>query len=132
MPMARTYCVETAIRGYHVYGAVWEVWLGEVLYCEGELDNHENEFAVAVKLQDRSRTTVDHILRELSRLACYFIRRGAHITCKVTGQRTSSRSFKADSRFLVLRSSLCLQRIIHCYRDLLNSSVTHYWSSTTS
>ena len=98
--------------------ALCEVRLGEVLYCERERDNHEDEFAVAVKLQDHLRTTVGHISRELSRLACHFIRRGGHITCKVTGQRTRSRSFKADLRFLVLRSSPWLPRIIHCYRDL--------------
>ena len=62
--MALSYSIETVIRGYHVYGAVWSVRQGEgeVLYCDRELANPEDEFAVAVKLQD-SRTTVGHIPR---------------------------------------------------------------------
>ena len=38
-----------------------------------------------------------HITKELSRLACHFIRRGRHITCKVIGQRT---------RFLLIQDGL--------------------------
>ena len=66
--MACSYSTETAIRRYHVYGAVCNARLGEVLCCKRELDTPENEFALAVKLQDCSRTTLGHILRELSRL----------------------------------------------------------------
>lgn len=57
-----------------MYNAVWSAQVGKVLYCERELDNPEDEFAVAAKLQDGSGTTVGQIPRVLSRLAWHFLR----------------------------------------------------------
>ena len=54
--------METAIRGYHVYSAVWNAKVGEVLYCERELNNLVDGFAVDVKLQHRSSTSRDNFL----------------------------------------------------------------------
>ena len=36
-----------------------------MLYCERKLDNPVDEFAVAVKVQDFSQTTVGHFPREI-------------------------------------------------------------------
>ena len=88
--MARSFSMETAVRGYHVYSSVWNARCGEVLYCERELDNPEDEFAVAVKLQDLSQTTVGYLPREISRLAWHFMRHGGRITCRVTSGRRRS------------------------------------------
>ena len=74
---------------------------------------------MAVKLQDHSRTTVGYIVKELSRLACNFIRHGGHITCKVTGQRTRSLLIQDGleipciAQFAVApKNELLLQRLI--------------------
>ena len=88
--MAHSFSIEAAVRGYHVYSSVWNARCGEVLYCERELDNPEDEFAVAVKVQDFSRTTVGHLPREISRFAWHFMRHGGQITCRVTGGRRHS------------------------------------------
>ena len=45
--------------------------MGEVLWCEQE-HNTEDQFAVAVKRQDSSGTTVGHLPREFQNL---------HVTC---------------------------------------------------
>ena len=84
--MATSFSTKIAVRGYHVYSIMWNARVGEVLYCERELDDKNNRFAVAVKVQDGSRCTVGHTPRELSRLSWHFLRRGGHITCKVTGE----------------------------------------------
>ena len=121
--MALSYSIETVIRGYHVYGAVWSARQGEVLYYDRELANPEDEFAVAVKLQDSSRTTMSHIPRELSRLAWHFIRRGGHITFKVTGKRERSPlpqgglEIPCVAQFSVApRNQLLLERLIEQFR----------------
>ena len=37
--MMSTYTVETIVRGYHVYRAVWEAAIGQVLPCKQERGN---------------------------------------------------------------------------------------------
>ena len=43
-----TYTVETIVRGYHVYRAVWEAAVGQVLPCQQERGNVHDPYAVAV------------------------------------------------------------------------------------
>ena len=47
--------------------------VGEILLCEQEHHNTEDAFAVAMKRQDRSGTTVGHIPREISNLVWHFL-----------------------------------------------------------
>ena len=70
--MVASFSAEIAVRGYFVYSTMWNARVGEVLYCERELNNPNDGFAVAVKVQDGSRHTVGHIPRELSRLSWHF------------------------------------------------------------
>ena len=41
--------VESCIRGFHVYGAVWKPRIGEILSYSREGDNREDPFAVLVQ-----------------------------------------------------------------------------------
>ena len=45
--------VESSVRGYHVYQAVWVPVIGEHLNCKREMGNAKDRYAIAVcKLED--------------------------------------------------------------------------------
>ena len=60
---------EFVVRGHHVYKAIWNPVIGEVLVCDQETDNDEDSYAVAVKIED---TIVGYVPREISRIRWYF------------------------------------------------------------
>ena len=41
--------INGAVRGYHVYGATWNPYVGELLTTVPETANREDKYAVAVK-----------------------------------------------------------------------------------
>ena len=80
--------IESCVRGFHVYGASWSPYVGEILYCVREFGNREDPYAVAV--QSSSNSTVGHVPRKISCVCSLFLCRGGRITCSVTGQRRRS------------------------------------------
>lgn len=81
-------CLESCVRGHHIYKKRWTPLVGERLRTRKEDGNCHDRFAVAVFKADKS--TVGHIPREFSRIACYFLTHGGEITCEVTGRRRRS------------------------------------------
>ena len=79
--------VESCVRGFHVYGALWSPRIGENLQCAREPGNREDPFAVAVK---NSSGTVGHVPRKVSCICSFFLRHGGSITCTVKGNRRRS------------------------------------------
>lgn len=84
--------VNGAVRGYHVYGDIWNPYVGEQLTTERESDNTEDKYAVAVRKDGTD--TVGHVPREISKLCSFFIQRSGIITCEVTGDRRRSPLFE--------------------------------------
>jgi len=80
--------IPSCIRGYHVYGEVWTAVLGEQLYCEREVGNVVDQYAVAVK--NDAGTIVGHLPQKISRLCSIFLTGGGTITATVTGLRRYS------------------------------------------
>ena len=78
------YTVKTIVRGYHVYRAVWEAAVGQVLPCQQERSNTHDPYAVAVV--DRG-VIVGHVPRGISSVCYLFINRKGTITCEVTGAK---------------------------------------------
>ena len=76
-----TYEKASVIRGHHVYKTVWTPFIGQELSLKAE---DGNAHAVAV-MKDGS--VVGHIPRSLSTVSWYFLKRGGHISCRVTGRR---------------------------------------------
>ena len=76
--------MESCVRGYHIYKAIWSASLGEELQCQRETGNSSDLYAVA------DSTTVGHLPRKISRICTLFIRRGGTITCLVNGRRKYS------------------------------------------
>ena len=74
--------VESCVRGYHVYQAVW---VPVHLNCKREMGNAEDRYAVAVcKLGDE---VVGHMPQTISCMYSSFIRRGGVIHCIMEGAR---------------------------------------------
>ena len=74
----------SVVKGHHVYKAVWTPFLGEELSVQPEDHNDHDEHAIAVTRDGR---TVGHVPRIISRESWFFLRRGGHIICRITGQR---------------------------------------------
>ena len=80
--------VLSCIRGYHIYGEVWTVIIGEQLLCEREPGNVVDRYAVAV--QKDLGVTVGHLPWKISRMCNMFTQRGGEITATVTDHEESS------------------------------------------
>ena len=75
--------IDSVIRGYHVYKDIWTAPLGEMLFCQREIANIHDRFAVAVIKESQ---VVGHVRREISSICSIFLLSGT-IRCEVTGSR---------------------------------------------
>ena len=66
--------VKTALRGYHVYQAVWEPRIGESFLALHEGSNVHDSNAMAVYRHEDPGAIVGHLPREISRTCHYFTR----------------------------------------------------------
>ena len=55
--------METCVRGFHVYKAIWEAAVGEELECGRERGNRVDRYAMAVV---KDETVVGHVPRKIS------------------------------------------------------------------
>lgn len=78
--------MESCVRGYHIYKAIWSASLGEELQCQRETGNSSDLYAVVV-LKDSTTVGHLHVPRKISQICTLFIRRGGTITCLVNGRR---------------------------------------------
>ena len=81
------FCLESTVRGHHVYKSTWTPLLGQVLQTSTESGNEHDRFAVAFTKDDNA---VGHLPREISKVAWYFLHHGGEITCEITGRRKRS------------------------------------------
>jgi len=86
--MESVFKTKIASRGWHFYGkTTWKTpKKGQKLYAENEKDKialMHDPYAVAWKINSKQKIiaeTVGHIPKELSRAACFFLKRGGKIT----------------------------------------------------
>ena len=79
--------IDSCVRGYHEYSAIWEPVMGEELQCGREVGNPHDPYAVSVL---KRRQIVGHVPRSISRPCLVFLRSHGTITCTVTGNRRYS------------------------------------------
>ena len=79
-----SYTFESAIRGHHIYKAVWTPFIGETLSLTKEDGNPEDPSAVAIM---KGTTIVGHAPRELSRVFSFFMQHDGTISAEVSGHR---------------------------------------------
>jgi len=58
--------IKSVVRGHHIYKAIWNHTVHEVLVCEQESNNNEDPCAAAVKL---GGTIVGHVPRDISSIS---------------------------------------------------------------
>ena len=47
-PAERSFTCPAMVRGYHIYNAIWEAYIGEELACLCETDNEHDRYAVSI------------------------------------------------------------------------------------
>ena len=75
--------VQSAVRGFHVYKAIWQPEEGEKLMCEHEENNKYDLFAIKV-CRPLDRKIVGHLPIEISRITRFIIARGAIVEAQLT------------------------------------------------
>ena len=76
--------LDSSVSAHHVYKAVWEPVVGQILQVHSEEGNVQDRFAVPTLLND---VIIGHLPREYSRIAWYFSQHGGRITCDITGRK---------------------------------------------
>ena len=74
---------QSAVRGFHVYKAIWQPEEGEKLMCEHEENNKYDLFAIKV-CRPLDRKIVGHLPIEISRITRFMIARGTMVEAQVT------------------------------------------------
>ena len=90
MAASSSLAVDSVVRGYHVYLAVWELRVEERFIALHENGNPHDSHTMAVYRDEDPGVIVGHLPRELSRLCHYFTRHEGKITGEVTGRRKRS------------------------------------------
>ena len=70
--------LQAAVKGFHIYKAVWEPKDSEVLACSHEENNLHDPFAIKTCQLDSGKI-VGHLPMELSRISKFILDRGAKI-----------------------------------------------------
>ena len=82
MSLERVLSLQPAVRGFHVYKAIWEPKDSEVLACSHEENNSHNPFAIKTCHLDSGKI-IRHLPMELSRISKFILDRGAKIEVKL-------------------------------------------------
>ena len=82
-----SYCINSVVRGHHIYKDIWTPEIGEELTCRREVGNIHDLHAVAVL---RGSDVVGHVPRTISTPCNVFIRKGGVISCIISGHRQYS------------------------------------------
>ena len=98
----------SVVKGHHVYKAVWTPFLGEELSVQPEDHNDHDEHAIAVTRDGR---TVGHVPRIISRVSWFFLRRGGHIICQITGQRKRGDGLEVPCVYVYFGSSRMVEKL---------------------
>ena len=89
--LERGFSAACCIRGYHIYNwTQWTAEIGSILTSEPEKRSGalvEDKYAIAIISNNQ---TVGHVPKFLSKLTFFFLKHGATLTVKVTGERRNS------------------------------------------
>jgi hypothetical protein len=80
------YEYQSFVRGYHVYQAIWQPVVGEILFCHEEPDNQVDKNGVSVQKND---IVVVHVRQENAFVCKFFMQRGGSITVTVAENKVN-------------------------------------------
>ena len=68
--------IDSCVRGYHEYSAIWEPVMAKELQCGREVDNPHDPYAISVlkRRQIVASRIVGHVPRSISRPCSVFLR----------------------------------------------------------
>ena len=81
------FVLESVVRGFHIYRAIWAGTSGEILSCSTEPGNSSDAYAVGVKKDDN---IVGHVPRKFSAIFALFLNQSGTILCIPNGCRQYS------------------------------------------
>lgn len=99
---SNTYEKASVVRGHHIYKVIWTPTVGEILQLRAEDDNEHDEHAVAVL---KAGSTVGHVPYSMSRVCWFFLNRGGHMNCQITGHRKFGNGLEVPCVYTFLSSS---------------------------
>ena len=82
------FCLNSVVRGHHIYKDIWSSVHGEELHCKREIDNVHDLYAVSVIKHGTG--IVGHLPKRISTPCHLFLRKGGSISCIVNGRRQYS------------------------------------------
>ena len=88
--------VQSAVRGFHVYKAIWQPEEGEKLIREHEENNKYDLYAIKM-CRPLDRKIVGHLPTEISRITRFMIARGPMVEAQVKSTGKSSTGIKHKS-----------------------------------
>ena len=101
--MARSFKIESTVRGHHAFKNVWAPTIGEDLRVTAETDKTFDVFAVVVC---KDNIVVGHVSRELSRVCWYFLqRKNSQMACMVQRIKGAQKFLERVCRFHALTLS---------------------------
>eukprot|EP00795_Rhopilema_esculentum_P004255 gene4255-20450_t len=94
---------ESIMRGYHAYINVRKVGIGEIMFCEIEGDNEDDDNVIAIKTKDNA--IVGHVPEELLSLFYKFLEKhgeveGDCISCRFNKDARKGVELPMDYRFI--------------------------------
>ena len=112
---------DSAVRGYHIYKAVWKSTIGDKLQADQELGNEADKFA---EKEVKNNEIVGNLPRKYSRTLWYFIARGGKICVEVNGCRRYCKQL-CEGREIPCRLAFsCLSKVkINRLKELLESKI---------
>ena len=102
-------CVESIIRGHHIYKSIWNPIIGEELEVYREPDNVHDRRAVCVK---KSGAIVGHVPCEISRVLGKFIRHGGTVSCRVSGSRQLGHGLEVPCTYVLAGKKKLVAKVL--------------------
>ena len=106
--MASELCVDSVVRGHHVYKSIWTPALAEELLVEQENDNEHDLYAVCVMKDD---TIVGHVPRAFSRIAWFFLNHQGRIRCVITGRRKRGLCLEVPCTYTFIGNQITIKKL---------------------
>ena len=78
------FCLNSVVRGHHIYKDIWSSVHGEELHCKREIGNVHDLYAVSVIKHETG--IVGHLPKQISTPCHLFLRKGGSISCIVNGR----------------------------------------------
>ena len=96
---AQAFCLNSVVRGHHIYKDIWSSVHGEELHCKREISNVHDLYAVSVF--KRGTGIVGHLPKRISTPCHLILRNGGSISCIVNGRCSGRRQYLIKKYFRI-------------------------------